>query len=154
MPAAWRIVNARYTNDAFAGEGARRHRGRWNSRGVPLVYLAAYRSLALLELLANARLAAGNEEYAFIPASWHESLSERLTEDELPREWRALPPRDETREIGDRWIREARSAVLAVPNVIIPAETNYLLNPVHRDFRRIRIGKPQPFVFDPRFLHA
>jgi RES domain-containing protein len=152
MLSAWRIVNARHTKEAFTGEGARQHRGRWNSRGVPLVYLAEYRSLAVLEIVANARANSVHEEYALIEASWDESLMERLPDRDLPVHWRALPPRAETRVIGNRWLQDARSLVLAVPNVIIPAETNYLLNPAHPDFRRIRIGKPTPFVFDPRLL--
>jgi RES domain-containing protein len=49
-------------------------------------------------------------------------------------------------------VRENRSAVLAVPSVIIPEEFNYLLNPAHPDFKKISIGKPEPFAFDPRLL--
>ena len=54
--------------------------------------------------------------------------------------------------IGDRWIREARSAVLELPSVIIPGEVNYLLNPAHPDFRKIIIRRAVPFAFDPRLL--
>lgn len=46
------------------------------------------------------------------------------------------------------------SAVLAVPSVIIPQETNYLLNPQHPDFKKIKIGKPEDFGFDPRLLKS
>ncbi|MDQ6624265.1 MAG: RES domain-containing protein [Verrucomicrobiota bacterium] len=152
MPSAWRIVNARHKDKAFTGDGALREGGRWNSIGVATVYLAAHRSLAVLEILANARANSMGEEYALIEASWDEWLMESLAERDLPADWRALPPRDETSAIGDRWIREARSPVLAVPNVIIPAERNYLINPAHPDFRRIKIRKPEPFVFDPRLL--
>src|SRR5436190_4797848 len=42
------------------------------------------------------------------------------------------------------------TAVLAVPSAVIPAESNYLLNPLHRDFRRIRVGKPERFETDLR----
>ena len=31
-------------------------------------------------------------------------------------------------------------------------EPNYLFNPAHPDFRRVRIGKAMPFAFDPRLL--
>jgi len=33
---------------------------------------------------------------------------------------------------------------------IIPQELNYLLNPFHPHFKRIQIGRPEPFSFDPR----
>ena len=41
-------------------------------------------------------------------------------------------------------------AVLAVPSVIIPQDFNYLLNPLHPAFKRMRLGRPEPFYFDPR----
>jgi RES domain-containing protein len=39
-----------------------------------------------------------------------------------------------------------------VPSVIVPTEFNYVLNPVHPDFARIRIGTPLPFPFDARLV--
>ena len=154
MSSAWRIVSARHQSKAFTGEGARQLGGRWNSAGVAMVYLAAHRSLAVLEILANARSNPVAEKYALIGVLWDESLMERLSERALPAAWRALPPREDTRALGDRWVEEMRSAVLAVPNVIIPAESNYLINPAHKDFPRIKIGKSERFVFDPRLLAA
>ena len=40
------------------------------------------------------------------------------------------------------------------PSAIIPTESNYLLNPQHKDFRAIRIAKPRPFEFDLRLLRG
>jgi RES domain-containing protein len=42
--------------------------------------------------------------------------------------------------------------VLAVPSVVIPTETNYLLNSLHSSFARIEIGKPMEFVTDLRLM--
>jgi RES domain-containing protein len=39
---------------------------------------------------------------------------------------------------------------LAVPSAVIPSEKNYLLNPKHPEFRRIRIENSIPFEFDSR----
>lgn len=150
MLSAWRIVNARHLQSAFTGIGARRYGGRWNSPGVSLVHLASQQSLAILEVLTKAGSVSPHEEYVLIPASWDEAFTERLIERALPEDWRALPPIAATKAIGDDLVKEARSAVLAVPSVIVPAEINYLINPAHPDFRRIKIGKPTPFVFDPR----
>jgi len=58
----------------------------------------------------------------------------------------------ETREIGDRWVQERRSAVLALPSVISPSDTNFLINPEHPDFKRIRIAVPIDYDFDSRLL--
>ncbi|PYS34219.1 MAG: hypothetical protein DMG14_30070, partial [Acidobacteria bacterium] len=53
-------------------------------------------------------------------------------------------------KIGGNWFQTARSAVLAVPSAIIPQQTNYLIDPNHVDFKRIRVNKPEFFEFDPR----
>jgi RES domain-containing protein len=71
----------------------------------------------------------------------------------LPKNWRATPPRADTREIGDRWVQERRSAVLALPSAVVPVDTNFLLNPEHADFKRIRIASPIDFDFDPRLIN-
>jgi RES domain-containing protein len=43
-----------------------------------------------------------------------------------------------------------RSAVLKLPSAVVPEEFNYLLNPAHPDFGKIRIAKPRAFKADPR----
>jgi RES domain-containing protein len=69
---------------------------------------------------------------------------------ELPPSWRSYPPPEALADLGTRWARELKSLVLAVPSAVIPQELNYLLNPLHSDFKRIRAGKPEAFRFDPR----
>ena len=49
MLTAWRIVQAHRITSAFTGEGARRYGGRWNHKGVPIVYAAGSLSLAAIE---------------------------------------------------------------------------------------------------------
>jgi len=68
----------------------------------------------------------------------------------LPSDWRSMPHPQSTQEMGAQWIREGSAAILSVPSTVIPQERNYILNPAHPDFKRIRIGKPQPFSLDPR----
>jgi RES domain-containing protein len=153
MPSGWRIQRAKYAATAFSGEGARRYRGRWNSRGVPVVYLSAHQSLSAREVIVRAQPLSLLNEHVVVGAEWDEAITETFAAHRLPTGWRASPALPATVEIGDRWLREARSAVLAVPSAIIPAETNFLLNPAHPDFARIRIRKPEPFVFDPRLLN-
>jgi RES domain-containing protein len=54
--------------------------------------------------------------------------------------------------VGDHWLEKMKSAALAVPSAIITQETNYILNPSHHDFQKIRIRKPDRFILDPRLL--
>jgi RES domain-containing protein len=88
-----------------------------------------------------------------IPADIPEPVIERL-EDlpgfRLPRTWRAYPAPSVLPELGAAWIRAGRRPVLSVPSVVIPEERNYLIDPRHRQFGQIRVGKAQAFRFDLR----
>jgi RES domain-containing protein len=147
---AWRIVKRKLVNDAFSGRGARVYGGRWNSPGVAMVYAAASQSLAALEILVHAETPELLGYYVVIEVSIEPSLIQLLDPSQLPRDWQAEPPPQALRKIGDDWIRSASSPVLQVPSAIIPAESNFLLNPIHEKFAILAIGKPQPFQFDAR----
>ncbi len=151
MPEAWRMVKEKHVATAFSGEGAARTGGRWNSRGVAVIYTSATCSLAALETLVHLNpLVMFN--YRIIRIEFDEGLVERLALAALPADWKMEPPPSSTQRLGDKWARAWRSAILAVPSVIIPDETNYVLNPAHPDFREIAIGAPADFAFDPRLL--
>jgi RES domain-containing protein len=151
MLRAWRIVREARAAEAFNGEGARQFGGRWNSPGIPVVYTSEHQSLAALEMLVHLQ-PRFSLRFVVFPVEFEEDLVERLPDSTLPTHWRVEPPGAATMEIGDSWVRASRAAVLAVPSVVVPQETNYLLNPLNRAFARIRIGKPFDFSFDPRLL--
>lgn len=153
MPSAWRIVRASREKTAFTGEGPRQYGGRWNSPGVRVVYVSEHQSTAALEVFVNRMPFILDETYKAFHLEWPDSLTERFPAEKLPANWRGFPPPMEIKEIGDRWVQERRSAVLALPSVISPADTNFLLNPEHRDFKRIRIAPPINFEFDSRLLN-
>ncbi len=92
--------------------------------------------------------------YVMIEARIPSGKIERLKVEDLPADWRSIAVRGELQTIGTEWARKCSAAVLAVPSVVIPAESNYLLNPVHAEFRRIRIGKPKKFETDLRLIKA
>ena len=85
-----------------------------------------------------------------IPVEFDEALLETVAAPDLPADWTEEPPPPSSMEIGDRWVKEARSVVLELPSVIIHTEPNYLLNPAHPHFKKVTLGKPVPFSFDPR----
>jgi RES domain-containing protein len=74
----------------------------------------------------------------------------RVRPSQLPPDWRHYPAPQALADVGTRWTRAGRTAVLAVPSAVIPSELNYLLNPLHPGFRQVRIGDPQRFDFDSR----
>lgn len=145
-------MKKRYAASAFDGEGARVYGGRWNSPGVPVVYVASTRSLAALEMAVHLDRSTFLSSFVVIPCEFDERLVTTVAHDALPAQWRRDPPPSELAQIGDTWAKAAQSAVLAVPSAIIEEETNFLLNPVHPDFSKIPIGEPQDFEFDQRLL--
>jgi RES domain-containing protein len=149
----WRLVTRRYARSAFSGEGARLYGGRWNPKGVRVVYTSESQSLALLEMLVQDEPL--RARYVTIAARIPKALRiEHVRVEDLPPGWRSRASRERLAAIGADWLRRAASAVLAVPSAVIPAETNYLLNPVHAEFRRIATGKAQELVTDLRLRSA
>lgn len=145
----WRLVTARFAASAFSGEGARLYGGRWNRKGVAMVYTAESQSLAMLEMLVQDEPL--RARYVMIPATLPGRLRiERIGPGQLPGDWRDPAARGQLQALGGDWIGRGSSAVLAVPSSVIPAETNYLLNPLHPAFARIEIGEPQEFITDLR----
>ncbi len=152
MPCGWRIQKARRAATAFRGEGARRFGGRWNSPGIAVIYLSAYQSLAALEIFVHTRPLLPRDAFVIFQVEWEDRLMKTLLPGELPPNWRSHPPDQATAAVGNDWAKTQRSAILAVPSAILPAETNFLLNPAHPDFKRVHIHKAVPFGFDPRLL--
>ncbi len=129
--------------DAFDTTGAFLNQGRWHSAGMRVIYTAQYASLAVLEALVNT---AGRK----LPSRL---ITRILIPDTCAVEqagWREKP---DSRLFGDAWIQERRSAVLAVPSVVMNRlESNFLINPAHPDFAGIVREESEEFVFDPRFV--
>jgi len=55
-----------------------------------------------------------------------------------------------TRALGNRWYARGRTAVLWVPSVVSPYESNVLFNQRHADFTRLEVDLPRPVPVDPR----
>jgi RES domain-containing protein len=153
MPSAWRIVRAARANSAFTGEGARVYGGRWNSRGTALVYVSEHESLAALELFVHLTPLSPTDPYLSFQLEWENKLTEYFPVKRLPSNWKAEPPTFQTMQIGDEWVRAGKSVALAVPSVLSTVEMNFLLNPKHPEFKKIKISKPVEYRFDPRLLN-
>jgi RES domain-containing protein len=153
MTIVWRLLTARFAGTAFSGQGARLYGGRWNRKGVSMVYTAGSQSLAMLEMLVQDEPLRAH--YVMIPATLPKNMKiERVTQSELPSDWRTRAALYHLQAIGSDWIRRKSSAVLAAPSAVIPNEMNYLLNPAHPAFPKIGIGKAQDFTTDLRLMRV
>ena len=129
--------------------------GRWNRRGARVVYTSSSLSLAAIETLAHFDEEEAPDTLVAIPADMPDDVPiTRIKISELASNWRTIPPPESLAEIGTKWAVAKHSLALAVPSAIIPEDLNYLLNPLHAQFKRIHVGRPTPFSFDPRLRKA
>jgi RES domain-containing protein len=147
----YRIGSSRHpAND---GIGASLYGGRWNHKGTPVIYTAASRALCALEVLANADEL--GDDYISISIEIPDTLSiTSMSVADLPTGWDSNPSLDATRDSGTAWANGLATVVLSVPSAVIPRERNYVLNPAHPDFARIKVSGPEPFYFDDRLGRA
>lgn len=151
MITAWRLVKARHADAAFSGEGARLYGGRWNEPGTALVYLGGSAALCALETFVHLTRTDRAMNFVLFRARIPDEVAiETLQRHRLPANWREEPALSSTMTIGTQWSRHTRSALLEVPSVIVPMESNYLLDPAHPDAANISVSLPEPFSFDPR----
>ena len=139
----WRICRAPYA--ALDGEGARRFGGRWNSPGVPCVYLADSPALAALAVRVHLDLPA-----ALIPEDF---VLVQVALEALPTAIVAAMPAD-SRTVGDDWLRDCSTPLLSVPSALVPVSRNLLLNPAHPAAPSAREVARAPFRFDARLWRS
>ena len=147
----WRLA-ARDRND-LDGEGARLYGGRWNTSGTAVIYTAGTLSLAVLEYLVHVNPDKIPDDLVSIAGEIPNTLAvDHITVETLPLSWNDFTLHPATQTIGTQWVTAGRSAVLRVPSVIIPQESNYVLNPRHTEFSAITWSIPEPFSLDRRLL--
>lgn len=153
MKRAWRIIRKKRLSDAFTGEGARLGGGRWNHVGTPVIYVSETLSLAALEIFVHftRRDIRLSKSLVAIPVDIPDSLKIAVVPvQDLESGWRTSPPSNSTKDIGTEWVQKKTSSILRVPSAVIPDEYNFVLNPVHTKFKKIKIGKAQAFTLDER----
>jgi len=149
----YRIEREKYLKSTLTGIGASMTKGyRWNSLNTKLVYTAESRALATLEVAVHLDLSEDlpTDRY-FVEIEIPDDISiQEVHLKDLPKDWDAKPPIATTQIIGDDFVTDNLAAVLKVPSAIVPQEYNYLLNPAHPDFKRIKILSKIPMRFDAR----
>jgi RES domain-containing protein len=147
----WRLCRAVHAGQAFSGEGARRYGGRWNSRGVPMVYCSSSLALAAIELFVHIEPAQAPDDLVSIAVALPEDEPARtIAPNELSENWWA--DLEATRALGDAWLRSGSALALRVPSVPIRSEWNVLVNPLHPRVGELRIEPAQAFEFDARMF--
>ena len=137
----------------LSGKGAELYGGRWNSKGIPVVYAAESRALAVTEIIAYA-------PPGFIPEGYVLNIIEvaepvdvcKIELEILPEGWKRYPHGKETKALGDVFLKERKCLLIKVPSALVQGESNYLLNPLHQNFSRVKVIEVLPFNFNERLF--
>jgi len=146
----YRIAERQFAGD-LAGEGARLYGGRWNPKGVPMIYTAESVALAALEVLI--RVSTPKHYCSVVYETPDTSTIDTIAITELPPDWLLPYPNSHLIEIGKRWVQSKRSLLLRVPSAVVRGEGwNYLINPLHPEFTAVIIAGIAPFEYDSRLV--
>jgi RES domain-containing protein len=145
---AWRFVSEHFP-DPLSAEGARRHGGRWNSKGVAVLYCSTSVALAMLELRVHSPRPFPRTRLKFVMEVPDDAISEARGSDLLDG-WDSLPPGPASKRLGDAWVAAGTSLALLVPSVIAREERNLVLNPSHERFDELRVVSKERVTLDSR----
>jgi RES domain-containing protein len=154
MPLVWRLARSEFANE-LDGHGPRLFGARWTSRGRNAVYTASHLSLSVLEVYVN------------IPQELRDDLpilravrlsipddarTAQVSQEQLAELMAEPDPIAASRTVGDDWLDRSDTLVLEVPSVLVPEETNLVLNPAHARMVEVKIISARAFHFDPRLV--
>lgn len=148
----FRLIKEEYKND-LSGKGAERAGARWNSKGHAMLYTSESRALCTAEVAVHTPLGNIPLNYFLISIDIPDTIDFlELKIIDLSSDWKSLPHSNSTQLIGDQFLEERKCMVMKVPSVVVQGDYNYLLNPAHILFSKIKIVKTEPFEFYERLF--
>ncbi len=139
MTTLYRIIRDKYRHEPLSVVGSRLYGGRWNPKGIGVLYATSTPELGLVETLARAP----GVRYEELPTYWVFTLDvpddiRYYKRDELPDYWQ-----DDTYERTQFWLKTwletPDNLAIAVPSVLVPLSYNVLLHPDHALFGQIKV---------------
>ncbi|NQE48373.1 RES family NAD+ phosphorylase [Herbaspirillum rubrisubalbicans] len=142
-----------YAAEDLSGNGAAFSGGRWNPRGVRVLYTCCSASTALLESLVHMAGLMPRANYYLIVLELPDAELRKAYVPGLPADWADLT-RDpaSTAAIGQHWIEEGKHLAMKVPSVVSPTDFNVLLNPLHPQMSDVKVVEKKLFQFDARLF--
>ena len=148
----YRLAKRKFIED-LSGKGAEMSGGRWNSKGIPMLYTSESRALCMVEIAVHCPLGIVPSGFYMAGIEIPDSIKIKEVEiNSLPGSWNLFPISSRVQGIGDEFIRENKYLVLRVPSAVVKGDHNYLINPRHKDFKKIVIKDINPFEFDTRLF--
>ncbi len=148
----FRLSRKKYATE-LSGVGASKSGNRWNSKGTEIIYCADSRALAMAEVSVHLSLATLPKDFMMLEINIPKIVAiEVLNEKKLPENWDIFPHTYKTQKIGDNFVYSKKGCVLKVPSAVVKGDFNYLINPHHKDFKKIKITNSYKFPFDNRLF--
>lgn len=148
----FRLSRKKYSQN-LSGFGAAKSGNRWNSKGIEVIYCAESRALAMAEVAVHLTIATLPSDYVMMEIDIPDFIKTfSVNVNDLPDDWNSFPHSVNTQLIGDEIIKSKNFCVLKVPSAVVKGDHNYLINPYHSDFKKIKIEKVYDFPFDKRLF--
>ena len=145
----YRLTTGKFAND-ISGTGAKINGGRWNPVGLAGLYTSQYISLTILEILVRATRSTTPNSYTLTSFEIPDNSIYQIQLSKLKNEWKY--DLNYTQGIGEDFLTDNQSLCLKVPSAIVPQENNFLLNPLHREFKRVKIIASELLELDKRLI--
>ncbi len=150
----YRLSNPRYAHD-LRGLGAKKYGARWNSKGVAMLYTAPDPATCMIEFMVHIqdpKLFPNHQVLVEISIPETLASAKRLTTRSLPANWDAIPGPYVLKNFGDRFVESGKYLMLSVPSVPVPKARNYLLNPLHVNFKHVSVKEIRSYPFEERLM--
>ena len=145
----YRLTTGKYAND-ISGEGSRIYGGRWNPPGLATLYTGEYISLCILEILVRASKTTSPNTYTIVSIEIPENGILCVQHNKLKKDWQY--DLAYSQGIGEDFLKENKALCLKVPSAIVPQENNYLVNPNHVAFKKVKIIATELLELDERLF--
>ncbi|MFV7235004.1 RES family NAD+ phosphorylase [Flavobacterium sp. ZB4R12] len=148
----FRLARKKYPIE-LSGKGASIIGARWNSKGTEIIYCAQSRALAMAEVVVHLSLAILPNDFVMLTIHIPDAVSiEILNPTVLKEDWNVFPCTFETPLLGDDFVKKNEACVMKVPSAVVKGDFNFLINPNHKDFNKIKIIGQNDFPFDKRIF--
>ena len=146
----YRICNPLFSDD-LSGTGSKLYGGRWNSKGIAMLYASEHISLSVLEMLVHNQFKDFTIHLSLLHIVFEDNIIvKEVKNNKLKTDW--TTDFDYTQFMGDQFIKAGTHAILKVPSAVIKEEHNFIINPLHVDFKKIKIMQTVSLSTDKRLF--
>ena len=148
----FRLSKQKYSDD-LSGIGAELTGGRWNNKGTRMLYTSDSRALCTAEIAVHVPMGLIPKDYYLITIEVPDTISlKKIDSKSLPKNWINFPYSSTTQNIGEDFIANGKYLILKVPSAVVQGDFNFLINPSHKEFEKVKVICKEKFNFDERLF--